>query len=74
MTGDEATIRLELDWVRCDAHGLCARVAPELFDLDEFGYPVFDPAVPAALESRARQAVTMCPALALRVRPPGPGR
>jgi NADH:ubiquinone oxidoreductase subunit F (NADH-binding)/ferredoxin len=64
---DDTTLRLELDWSRCDGHGLCARVAPDLISLDESGYPVLGPEVPAELESRARQAVTMCPALALRL-------
>jgi NADH:ubiquinone oxidoreductase subunit F (NADH-binding)/ferredoxin len=60
--------RLVVDWTRCDGHGLCAHLAPELIRLDGRGYPVLlDIPVPPWLEKDARQAVDMCPALALRL-------
>jgi NADH:ubiquinone oxidoreductase subunit F (NADH-binding)/ferredoxin len=60
--------RLAVDWARCDGHGLCAHIVPELIRLDGNGYPAFpDTPVPAWLESEARKAVNMCPALALRL-------
>jgi NADH:ubiquinone oxidoreductase subunit F (NADH-binding)/ferredoxin len=60
--------RLSVDWTRCDGHGLCAHVAPELISLDGNGFPAFpDAPVPAWLEARARKAVNMCPELALRL-------
>jgi ferredoxin len=60
--------RFEIDWVACDGHGLCAGVAPELIDLDEWGYPLLALGdVPGELLSRARQAAASCPALALKV-------
>jgi NADH:ubiquinone oxidoreductase subunit F (NADH-binding)/ferredoxin len=63
----ESSRRLVVDWTRCDGHGLCAHVVPELIRLDSFGYPSLpDAPVPAFLESGARKAVSMCPALALR--------
>jgi NADH:ubiquinone oxidoreductase subunit F (NADH-binding)/ferredoxin len=59
--------RLAVDWSRCDGHGLCAAVLPELIRLDSNGYPSFpDLPVPPWLERGANQAVAMCPALALR--------
>lgn len=60
--------RLTVDWTRCDGHGLCAHVAPELISLDGNGYPAF-PETPVAawLESEARKAVAVCPELALRL-------
>ncbi len=62
--------KLAVDWTRCDGHGLCAHLVPELIRLDGNGYPAFpDTAVPAWLESGARKAVAMCPALALRMTP-----
>jgi NADH:ubiquinone oxidoreductase subunit F (NADH-binding)/ferredoxin len=61
-------IRLEVDWTRCQGHGLCGRLVPELVRLDRQGYPVFlDTPVPFWLEREARHAVAMCPALALRL-------
>jgi NADH:ubiquinone oxidoreductase subunit F (NADH-binding)/ferredoxin len=63
-----AGLRLAVDWARCDGHGLCAHIVPELIRLDGNGYPSFpDTPVPAWLESEARKAVNMCPALALRL-------
>jgi ferredoxin len=63
--------RLVLDWTRCGGHGLCAHIVPELIQLDGQGYPVMlDSPVPAWLERGARQAVEMCPALALRLTGP----
>jgi NADH:ubiquinone oxidoreductase subunit F (NADH-binding)/ferredoxin len=60
--------RLVVDWTRCAGHGLCARLVPELIQLDRQGYPAFlDMPVPFWLERDAQQAVAMCPALALRV-------
>ncbi|MFC7480629.1 NADH-ubiquinone oxidoreductase-F iron-sulfur binding region domain-containing protein [Luedemannella flava] len=63
--------KLAVDWARCDGHGLCASVAPELIRLDGNGFPAFaDSAVPEWLESSARRAVRRCPALALRLAAP----
>ncbi|MFC1409846.1 NADH-ubiquinone oxidoreductase-F iron-sulfur binding region domain-containing protein [Streptacidiphilus sp. N1-12] len=61
---------LEVDWTRCDGHGLCAALAPELITLGPHGYPVLG-TTPIApwLTHRARRAVSQCPALALRLRP-----
>ena len=60
--------RLSIDWTRCRGHGLCAHLVPELVQLDRQGYPVpLDMPVPPWLEREARQAVDMCPALALRL-------
>ncbi|MBO0867688.1 MAG: ferredoxin [Micromonosporaceae bacterium] len=63
--------RLAVDWARCDGHGLCAHLVPELIRLDGNGFPNFpDAPVPAWLEVEARKAVNMCPALALRLTHP----
>jgi ferredoxin len=73
LPGEAAQARLLVDWTRCAGHGLCARLVPELVQLDRQGYPVFlDMPVPFWLERGARQAVAMCPALALRVEPGTP--
>ena len=63
---EESQVRLKVDWARCSGHGLCARIAPEMVQLDNQGYPMFlDMPVPFWLEKEAQQAVEMCPALAL---------
>jgi len=62
------TMRLSVDWTRCDGHGLCAHVVPEFIRLDGNGYPAIPPSpVPVWLEPGARKAVSMCPGLALRL-------
>jgi ferredoxin len=54
--------------VRCEGHGLCAHLVPELIHLDANGFPVImNIPVPPWLEKDAQQAVEMCPALALRL-------
>ncbi|MFI6811269.1 NADH-ubiquinone oxidoreductase-F iron-sulfur binding region domain-containing protein [Nonomuraea sp. NPDC050328] len=62
----EPEYRLDVDWTRCEGHGLCAHLLPEFVDLDDFGYPAFRP-VPGGMLREARRAVEMCPALALRL-------
>ena len=60
--------RLVVDWTRCEGHGLCAHLVPEIIHLDNTGYPVMlDIPVPDWLQKDAQQAVDMCPALALRL-------
>jgi ferredoxin len=62
--------RLVVDWTRCDAHGLCHELLPELVDLDDWGYPVVaDGAVPDELHEYAEHAQRVCPQLALLLRP-----
>ncbi|WP_307800941.1 NADH-ubiquinone oxidoreductase-F iron-sulfur binding region domain-containing protein [Microbispora triticiradicis] len=61
-------VRLMVDWTRCQGHGLCAHLVPELVKLDHHGFPVFmDTGVPSWLLGDAQKAVEMCPALALRI-------
>ncbi|GAA1527036.1 ferredoxin [Kribbella lupini] len=60
--------QLEIDWTRCDAHGLCATLLPDDVTLDEWGFPVLRGrrVTPSEL-TNARRAVLACPALALRL-------
>jgi ferredoxin len=70
---EAAELRLEVDWSRCDGHGLCADVLRGTVRMDEYNYPVI-PAepIPARLEADARRAVAICPGLALRLVPRTP--
>jgi ferredoxin len=58
---------LEVDWTRCDGHGLCAALLPNVITRDEWGFPIISAAA-AATTKDLRRAVTVCPALALRLR------
>ena len=63
-----SVLRIVVDPIACDAHGLCAELLPEVITLDDWGYPVIDDReIAAGLERLARQAVNVCPTLALRV-------
>ncbi len=71
---------LTVDRVRCDGHGLCAELVPELIRLDDWGYPIVSAGpVPEHLLGHARRAASSCPVLALAIRRSGraadpPGR
>lgn len=59
-------LRLRVNWIECEAHGVCAELLPELIHLDDWGYPIVDPnPVPHELLKHARRAVQACPTLAL---------
>jgi ferredoxin len=60
------TSTLRVDPIACAGHGLCAELLPERVALDDWGYPIVDPApVSGELEQHARRAVDACPKLAL---------
>ncbi len=61
-------MKLQIDWTRCDGHGLCAQLLPSRIVRDEWGFPMMAAApVPAWQEKQARRAIGLCPALALRL-------
>jgi ferredoxin len=60
------TSRLRVNWIACEAHGMCAELLPERITLDDWGYPIIDGRpIPPELEGHARRAVDVCPTLAL---------
>jgi ferredoxin len=56
-----------VDMTVCDGRGLCAEVLPELITLDDWGFPIITAPVPSSLRDQAREAVRLCPRLALRL-------
>jgi NADH:ubiquinone oxidoreductase subunit F (NADH-binding)/ferredoxin len=66
-----AATHLEVDWSRCEGHGLCADILRGFVRMDPHGYPLLprEP-ISAHLEQDARRAVAQCPSLALRLRRP----
>jgi ferredoxin len=61
--------RIVVDPIACTGHGLCAELFPERITLDDWGYPIVDPApIDPHDRANARRAVDACPALALRLR------
>jgi ferredoxin len=62
------TVRLRVDPIACDGHGLCADLFPERVSLDDWGYPIVDrEPIEDELLEHARRAVAACPVLALRL-------
>ena len=60
------SLQVRINPIACDAHGLCVELLPEMFRLDDWGYPILDnAAVPDDLESLARMAADACPTLAI---------
>ena len=69
-------VKLRVDPIMCDGFGFCAELAPELIDLDEWGYPILTEAVLNRPErDLAEDAVLACPRKALSLQvvegPPG---
>ena len=60
-------MRLRLDNEKCQGHGRCYALAPDLFESDEEGYSVLkvDGDVPAGSEGAAQLAVDNCPEFAI---------
>ena len=70
--------KLHVDWTRCDGHGACAELLPELLTVDDWGFPMSptgpDPVVPRQLEGYAERAVKDCPLMALSLVSANPPR
>jgi ferredoxin len=63
-----AAARLRVDPIACDGRGVCAEVLPELISLDDWGFPIIRAGtVPDHLQGEAREALRICPKLALRL-------
>ncbi len=66
MTNEQVSV----DWLACSGRGVCAELLPERITLDEWGFPLIDPApIPASLQRFAKRAVQACPTRALRLTP-----
>ena len=62
-------LRVRVDQDKCQGHARCKSLAPELFDLDEYGnaHEHGDGVVPAGLEDKAWLAKANCPEMAIEV-------
>ncbi len=56
-------MRISIDQERCQGHGRCYAIAPELVEPDDIGNAqvIGDGSVPPALEDDARKAQGNCP-------------
>ncbi|OPX13255.1 ferredoxin [Mycobacterium sp. AT1] len=59
---------IEFDRDRCEGHGLCEQLAPEIFHLDDEGeLELLVTDVPAELQAMAEAGTGACPVAALRI-------
>ena len=62
-------MRVHVDPEKCQGHNRCYALAPELFDVDDYGeaHEIGDGTVPAELEDKARLALANCPEFAISI-------
>ena len=62
-------LRVHVDQDKCQGHARCKSLAPELFELDEFGNARErgDGSVPPGLEDKAYLAKSNCPEFAVEI-------
>ena len=61
-------MRVEVDLDRCTGHGICESIAEDVFEVQDDGSVVIHEVEPPESDrERVSQAVTQCPAAALRL-------
>jgi ferredoxin len=62
-------MRVHVDPDKCQGHNRCYALAPELFDVDDYGqsHERNEGVVPPELEDKARLAVANCPEYAITI-------
>ncbi|HTN79294.1 MAG TPA: ferredoxin [Acidimicrobiales bacterium] len=62
-------MRVQLDSGKCQGHNRCYALAPDLFDVDEYGQAVLkvEDDVPEDLQRKARLAASNCPEYAITI-------
>jgi ferredoxin len=64
-----ASLRVRVNRERCQGHARCVALAPELFEVDDFGeaHEIADGRVSSTLEGKAWLARANCPELAIDI-------
>lgn len=62
-------MRFRVDPDKCQGHNRCYALAPELFDVDDYGNAreLHDGVVPDGMQDKARLAAANCPEFAITV-------
>lgn len=62
-------MRVDVNPDLCQGHNRCYALAPEVFDVDEYGNAMVrgDGTVPPELEEKARLAISNCPEYAISI-------
>ncbi len=67
--GGGVKMRICVDTENCQGHNRCKTLAPDLFELDDYGYAsaANDGIVPPGQEDKARLAIDNCPEFAIEI-------
>jgi ferredoxin len=61
-------MRVEVDLDKCTGHGICESIAEDVFEVQDDGIvAIEEPERPESDRDHMQQAVTQCPAAALRL-------
>ncbi|MCV7154709.1 ferredoxin [Mycolicibacterium pyrenivorans] len=61
-------MKVEVDLAKCTGHGICESIAEDVFEVQDDGTVVIhDAERPESDRDRMQQAVTQCPAAALKL-------
>ena len=61
-------MKIHIDTGRCAGHAQCAAAAPDVYELDDFGYALPQVGeVPPGLEPAARTGAAACPERAITI-------
>ncbi|MDH4279554.1 MAG: ferredoxin [Acidimicrobiia bacterium] len=62
-------MKVQVNREQCQGHNRCYAIAPELFDIDDYGtaFVIGDGTVPPELQDKARLAVDNCPEFAIEI-------
>jgi ferredoxin len=67
-------MRIRVDPERCQGHSRCVSIAPDLFEVDDYGLSsvVGDGSVPEGRQDAAHLAIANCPEYAIEELPDAP--
>ncbi len=62
-------MKVRVDQDKCQGHNRCYALAPELFDVDDYGnaHEIGDGTVPEGMDEKARLAMANCPEFAITI-------
>ena len=62
-------MKIKVDGDLCEGHNRCCALAPELFDVDDFGtsHALNDGVVAPGMEEKAKLAIENCPEFAIQI-------
>ncbi len=58
-------LKPDIDYDRCASHGVCARTAPDIFELRDDGTYIIMEEVPENLREKLQRCVDLCPEQAI---------